>query len=393
LIAILHKLGQRIKAGQLVLDGIVIETTGMADPAPVAQTFLVDPFIRGFARLDGIVTLVDAKHVEQHLDDKKPEGVVNEAAAQVGFADRLLLNKTDLVAESDLKRVEARLRAINHFAPIHRSQHSKVSVEQVLNVHGFDLQRTLSSLPDFLDPDATPTQHDKSVTSVSLNQSAARHLRKGVLKGELDYELLQAWLQRLMNVQGADIFRMKGMLSIAHSEHKFVYHAVHMIFDGAFHERWDADEPRESKLVFIGKNLDAAALAASFNSCLATPENIATKTAALRFGVGNVVECCVGPNEWARGKVVKLWHREPKMPPGMVAPYQVQLDEDPPGEYIFAPVDDECVIRAQTTGISARLHDAVASTVTSAMSALGVIQPPPPPPEAPPAPPTHEHAH
>ena len=93
----------------------------MADPAPVAQTFLVDPVIRGFARLDGVVTLVDAKHVERHLDEKKPEGVVNEAVAQVAFADRLLLNKTDLVASAALERVEARLRGINAFAPIVRA--------------------------------------------------------------------------------------------------------------------------------------------------------------------------------------------------------------------------------------------------------------------------------
>ena len=123
LIAILNKLRQRVRSGKLHLDGIVIETTGMADPAPVAQTFLAHAKIRGFARLDGIVTLVDAKHIERHLDAVKPEGVVNEAVAQVAFADRLLLNKTDLVSEAEeLDRIEARLRGINGFAPIQRRE-------------------------------------------------------------------------------------------------------------------------------------------------------------------------------------------------------------------------------------------------------------------------------
>jgi len=137
LIAILNKLRRRVRSGKLHLDGIVIETTGMADPAPVAQTFLAHAKIRGFARLDGIVTLVDAKHIERHLDAVKPEGVVNEAVAQVAFADRLLLNKTDLVTEADeLARIEARLRGINGFAPIQRCAHSDVSVGSVLGIHG-----------------------------------------------------------------------------------------------------------------------------------------------------------------------------------------------------------------------------------------------------------------
>ena len=147
LIAFLEKLAQRVANGELELDAIVIETTGMADPSPVAQTFLVTDTVRDYFRLDGIVTLVDAKHVEQHLDEEKPAGVVNEAAAQVGFADRLLLNKVDLVSESDLDRIETRLRAVNAYAPILRCSKADVSVENVLDIHGFDLQRTLTTLP------------------------------------------------------------------------------------------------------------------------------------------------------------------------------------------------------------------------------------------------------
>jgi G3E family GTPase len=143
LIEVLVKLAKRQAAGKLKLDGIVIETTGMADPAPVAQTFFVDEQVKSFARLDGIVTLVDAKHVEQHLDEEKPEGAENEAVEQVAFADRLLLNKTDLVSEEDLARVEKRLKAINSNAPIHRCHQAAVSVDSVLNIGAFDLNRTL----------------------------------------------------------------------------------------------------------------------------------------------------------------------------------------------------------------------------------------------------------
>ena len=216
LVKILKKLAQRVAAGDLKLDGIVIETTGMADPAPVAQTFLVDPEIKAFARVDGIVTLVDAKHIEQHLDEKKAEGVVNEAQAQVAFADRLLLNKTDLVEADDLDRIEARLRCINISAPVLRCTQSAVSVDSVLNIYGFDLARALKASPELLNANAPKTKHDGTVTSVSLDQSAPRHLRL-VKAGELDLELLQTWIGELLNRDGEDLFRMKGILAIAHS--------------------------------------------------------------------------------------------------------------------------------------------------------------------------------
>ena len=327
--------------GKVHLDGIIIETTGMADPAPVAQTFLIDDLIKDFARVDGIVTLVDAKHIEQHLDDEKPEGVVNEAVAQIAFADRLLLNKIDLVTVDDLDRIEARLRGINMFSPIRRCTKSEVSVNNVLGIHGFDLARALKASPDLLNENAAPTKHDKSVTSVSLDQSAPRHLRL-VKKGELDLALVQDWIREILNVSGNDIFRMKGILSIAHTNHKFVYHAVHMIFSGAFDDRWGDDEPRESKLVFIGRNLDAKALAARFNACLATEENKQAKIDALRFCIGDRVECNTG-DDWTPGTVVAHMYRDDNMPAGMVAPYQIQLDED--DSLIWAPRDCNSVIR------------------------------------------------
>ena len=134
LIVVLKKLSERITAGTLCLDGVVIETTGMADPAPVAQTFFVDRHVKKCFRLDGIITMVDAKHVEQHLNEKKPEGAENEAVEQVAFADRIILNKTDLVVEDDLLRIERRLRSMNASAPIVRTYQSHVSVDSVLNI-------------------------------------------------------------------------------------------------------------------------------------------------------------------------------------------------------------------------------------------------------------------
>merc|ERR1712228_901588 len=236
LIVVLKKLAKRVKSGKLKLDGIVIETTGLADPAPVAQTFFVDDDAKAFSRLDGIVTLIDAKHIEQHLDEEKPEGAENEAVEQVAFADRLLVNKIDLVSEADLERVEARLRSINKFAPLQRSEQSKVSVESVLNIKGFDLKRTLEMDPEFLNTDGEH-EHDSTVSSISI-----------VEPGELDLDLVQAWVGDILQTKGADIFRMKGVLAIANAEQKFVYQAVHMIFNGNFDEKWSADEIRESKL-------------------------------------------------------------------------------------------------------------------------------------------------
>ena len=341
LIKVLHKLAQRVRIGELHLDGIVIETTGMADPAPVAQTFLMDEVVRSFARLDGIVTLVDAKHAERHLDEEKPEGVVNEAKAQAAFADRLILNKTDLVSASDVERIEARLRGINQIAPIFRSSYGDVSVDQVLNINGFDLDRALRANPTLLDANAKPTQHDKSVGSVSLDQGAARHLRL-IKAGQVDLQLFREWISRIVNQQGEDVFRMKGIVDVAHAEHKFVYHAVHMLFHGGWDAPWGQGEKRQSKLVFIGKNLDAKQLAAGFNACLVNDENLKRKADGLRFAVGDRVECRFR-NGWAPGTVIALLYRDECMPPGVVAPYQVKLDGRK-GK-IFAPVDDDRCIR------------------------------------------------
>jgi len=283
------------------IDGIIIETTGMADPAPVAQTFFLDEDITAFARLDGIVTLVDAKHIEQHLDEEKPEGAENEAVEQVAFADRLLLNKTDLVTESDLVRIENRLRDINQFAPIQRCSQAQVAVNSVLNIKGFDLNRMLEMDPEFLNSDAEH-EHDQSVSSLSITQL-----------GDVNLQDLQNWMGDLLTEKGPDMFRMKGVISVAHASQRYVYQGVHMLFQGMFDDDhvWGTDEIRESKLVFIGKNLDKAALTDGFKACLETPERVAEKIKQLRFKIGDKVQCKTGldKNPWSSCTVTTACHR------------------------------------------------------------------------------------
>merc|ERR1712054_141646 len=183
-------------------------------------------------------------------------------------ADRMILNKTDLATEEDLVRVEARLRSINKFAPIIRSCQSQVSVDQVLNIRGFDVDKILEMDPEFLDTDSEHV-HDQTVTSLSINQP-----------GEVHMSLVNEWVSDLLRTKGANIFRMKGVLAISRAPQKFVYQAVHMIFDGKFDEPWAEDEPRENKLVFIGKHLDHEELKSGFAAALDTPEN-AAKIAAI----------------------------------------------------------------------------------------------------------------
>jgi G3E family GTPase len=331
LVKVLRKFSKRIESG-LQLDGVIIETTGMAEPAPVAQTFFINDEVKSFFRLDGIVTLVDAKHIEQHLDEETPEGTGNESVEQVAFADRMLLNKTDLVTEADLLRIEGRLRAINEFAPIQRCMNSQVSVDSVLNIRGFDPERALEMVPEFHD-NYTSHPHDKSVSSLSFTYP-----------GAVDLSAVQQWMGEILQHNGNDIYRMKGVLAVENADQKFVYQGVHMLFDGKFDEVWSSDEKQESRLVFIGKNLDKWALEEGFKACVVTPESEEKKRKSLRFAMGEEVECYTRKG-WKRGEVVALLYRVPwnnGMDPGVIAPYQVKLDN---GDLIFAPDDRDEVIR------------------------------------------------
>ena len=331
LVVVLKKFSEKMKQGKMKkLDCVLIETTGMADPAPVAQTFFVDDEVKENFRLDGIVTLIDAKHVEQHLDEEKPEGQENEAVEQVAFADRMILNKTDLVTEDDLVRVEKRLKSMNSSAGIIRTERSKVSVDNILDIRAFDLKKTVEMDPEFLNTE-NEHEHDATVSSVSV-----------VEKRPLDLDAIQRWFNYLLVNKGSDLYRMKGILNVANAEERFMFQAVHMIFNGNFDEPWQADETRESRFVFIGKNLDHDALKRGFEKCVHTPEFEKRKLASLRFDLGDPVECNTS-NGWVSGVVAGRMYRDDFMPPGMVAPYQIELHN---GTMIWAPEDDDDFIRA-----------------------------------------------
>ena len=291
LVVVLRKFSERMKRGTLKkLDCVLIETTGMADPAPVAQTFFVDDEVKENFRLDGIVTLIDAKHVEQHLDEEKAEGEENEAVEQVAFADRMILNKTDLVTEDDLVRVEKRLKSMNASAPIIRSERSAVSVANVLDIRAFDLKKTIDMDPEFLNTE-NEHEHDTTVSSVSV-----------IEKRPLDLDAIQRWVNYLLVNRGTDLYRMKGVLNVAKSDERFMFQAVHMIFNGNFDEPWQAEETRESRFVFIGKNLDHDELRRGFEKCVLTPELEAKRLAELRFDVGDPVECNTNDG-WVAGVI------------------------------------------------------------------------------------------
>ena len=235
------------RAGKL--DGIIVETTGLADPAPVAQTFFVDDEVRAKTKLDAIVTVVDARFLADRLADS------HEAEEQIAFADAILLNKIDLVDEAQLAATEARVRAINPYAKLHRTRASGVALDAILDQGAFDLQRILAVEPDFLET-GHEHAHDEAIGSTSAT-----------VDGPVDPEKLKIWIDRLLATQGQSILRSKGVLSIAGAQQRYVFQGVHMLADWAWGPTWKQGEPRISKMVFIGRNLDAEALHAGFAAC------------------------------------------------------------------------------------------------------------------------------
>jgi len=258
LIAGLKKLIKQSKATAKPLDGVIIETTGLADPAPVAQTFFVDDVVAKHMRLDGILTLVDAKHIIQHLEDEKPEGVENEAVEQIAFADRLLLNKCDLATEEELLEVERRIRAINQTVPIKRTTNSEVEMDYILGIKGFSLDKIIEMDDAFLQAEHDH-QHDPRVSSVGID-----------VIGEVDSAKLDEWIGWLLKEKGTDIFRSKGVLAVQGMKEKFVYQAIHMLFSNSRQGAWVPDEERRCKMIFIGKNLNREELTTGFMKCMAS---------------------------------------------------------------------------------------------------------------------------
>jgi G3E family GTPase len=262
-------------------DAIVVETTGLADPVPVAQTFFMDDDVRAKTALDAVVALVDAKHLPLRLKDSR------EAEDQIAFADVILLNKTDLVSEDDLRQVEATVRKINPSAQIYHTQRAGIDLSRVLDRGAFDLARALENDPHFLDADEHDHDHDHhdhdghdhhhhdhghhhhhhegevspihdvTVQSVSLRGS------------ELDPTKFFPWIQKVTQLEGPNILRLKGILAFKDDPERYVVQGVHMIIEGDHQRAWKADEKHESRLVFIGRELDEERLRKSFEACQA----------------------------------------------------------------------------------------------------------------------------
>jgi G3E family GTPase len=261
-------------------DGIIVETTGLADPGPVAQTFFVDEDVRARTELDSVTTVVDAKHLPLRLADSR------EAAEQIAFADQIILNKTDLVDEAELADVERAIRRLNPLAPIFRAQRSNVPLADVLGRHSFDLARIEQLEPDFLNPahgepghvhdehcdhdhhDHDHDHHGHEHHGHDIDASGIRGISLTATQ-PLSANKVTAWLNELLQAQGPDILRAKGILDVKGEDRRLVFQAVHMILEGDFQGPWKSDADRYSRLVFIGRNLDEAKLKAGFEACIA----------------------------------------------------------------------------------------------------------------------------
>lgn len=246
LIRIVGKLMQKHEQ----FDYLLIETTGLADPGPVIQSFFVDAVMADKTELDGVVTVVDSKHILDHWES-------SEAQEQLAFADVILINKTDLVSTDELAQLEQRVRGINAIARIYTTCRCDVSLGAVLGVQAFDLKNALAIDPEFLNDNAH--EHDQSVFSVAINEP-----------GIVDSTRFNRWLYQLVQDLGPSIFRLKGILDLDSEARRFVVQGVHMTLDGRPGKPWKPGEPRKNELVFIGRGLDEARLREGFKSCLAS---------------------------------------------------------------------------------------------------------------------------
>jgi G3E family GTPase len=263
-------------------DAIIVETTGLADPAPVAQTFFVDENVGRKTRLDAVVTVADAKWLNDRLKDAP------EAKNQIAFADVILINKTDLVTPEELKEVEARIRGINPYAKVHKTERAQIALDQVLGRNAFDLDRILDIEPDFLggdDHDHDHHHHDHEHGHDHHHDHDHEHAHShGGLKHYHDEDMQSIslrsdkplnpdkffpWVQDLVQKEGPNILRCKGILSFKDDNERFVFQGVHMILDGDHQRPWKDGETRNSRIVFIGRNLPGKMIAEGFESCVA----------------------------------------------------------------------------------------------------------------------------
>jgi G3E family GTPase len=267
-------------------DAVIVETTGLADPAPVAQTFFVDENVGRKTRLDAVVTVADAKWLSERLKDAP------EAKNQIAFADVILLNKTDLVSADELAEVEGRIRAINPYAKLHRTQRAQIPIAEVLDRKAFDLDRILDIEPQFLETEDDHDHHHGHDHGDGHGHDHhddhghhhhGEHSHKGIkhyhdedmqsvslkIDKPLDPDKFFPWVQNLVQTEGPNILRCKGILSFKNDDDRFVFQGVHMILDGDHQRPWAKDETRDSRIVFIGRNLPEDKIREGFEGCIA----------------------------------------------------------------------------------------------------------------------------
>lgn len=269
------------------LDHIIVETSGLADPYPVAQTFFIDDPVARQVTLDAIVTMVDAKHIAAHLDDVKLDGIDNQAVDQIVCADRIVINKVDLVDAQEIDALTERIRGLNATADIVTSNYAQIDLGKILGIGAFEVSQRLMQIGD--DHAAEPAdeagphghdehaaqapdhehqhgefaheahehQHDPSVSSVGIE-----------VPSDVDIAAMQRWIDELRAANSEDLFRMKGILAVKGEEHRYVLQGVHSLIEFRPAQPWGC-EPRSSRVVFIGRDLDRAALNERFQACLA----------------------------------------------------------------------------------------------------------------------------
>jgi G3E family GTPase len=250
-------------------DAIIVETTGLADPAPVAQTFFVDEDVQKNARLDAVVTVADAKWLSDRLKDAP------EAKNQIAFADVIVLNKTDLVSKSELTEVEGRIRAINPYAKLHRTERCQVALSDVLERGAFDLARILEIEPEFLEAGDDHDHHDHDHGHHHDHDHGLKHYHDEDMQSlslrtskPLDAAKFMPWLQDLIATEGQKILRSKGILAFKGDEDRYVFQGVHMMLEGDHQRKWKEGELRESRLVFIGRELPEQTIRDGFENCI-----------------------------------------------------------------------------------------------------------------------------
>jgi G3E family GTPase len=259
----MQKVLKDVQARGSHLDGVLIETTGLADPSPIASTFFLDQFMQQNYRLDSILGVCDAKHLLSQLSGVRDKACVNEASEQVAFSDRLLLTKTDLCSEIELSDVLERMQSVNPFAKVLpmnlKDKEVPIPVQELCDIKAFSLDRALDFDATFLD-DEDDHVHDAAIKALGVK-----------LRGSLNQDRLNAFFAEVLKRYPKEMYRMKGILDVRGIEERYVFHAVNCHFGGVPQGTWSSDDVRESRAVFIGRGIDYEWLVGQLKLCFEEP--------------------------------------------------------------------------------------------------------------------------